>query len=324
MKQPAVIGIDLGGTNCRGALVGEDGKLRFQRGMDTAIDEGLDSFWARFLIFCRALVSQGEQQGYSVDGLGLGFPGLVAKDGSVRVSPNLGPLNDFALTDRLTRELQLPVKVVNDANAIALGEARWGAGQAFDSFVMVTLGTGVGGGMIFNRQIWDGADGAAGEVGHIAVEPAGRVCGCGSHGCLEQYASGSALVRTYRELLKNTVENGDKASIQIRSAEEVAAAALSGDPAALGAFESAGCYLGQVLAGIANLLNLDAAVIGGGVSANFDLLMPSLRAEMDKRAFAVTGRRMKVVPAVLGDSAGILGAALVVREMLQKAQLDKL
>ena len=316
MKRPAVIGIDLGGTNCRGALVDDDGQIYFHRSIKTRIDAGFDSFWSRFVSFCRELRDEGKQQGYELKGLGLGFPGIVAKEGFVRVSPNLPPLNDFALADRLVSQLQLPVRVVNDANAIALGEARWGAGQDFSSFVMVTLGTGVGGGLIVNRQIWTGIDGAAGELGHIAVEPRGHLCGCGAHGCLEQYASGPALVRTCLELWNHCNEQGSHSSIKPCTAEEVAAAAANGHPAALGAFESAGRYLGQVLAGIANLLNLEGAVIGGGVSANLDLILPSLREEIDKRAFAVTARRMKLVPAALGDRAGILGAAHAVREMV--------
>lgn len=319
MKRSAVIGIDLGGTNCRGALVADDGQLCFQRSIKTGIDAGFDSFWSRFLCFSRSLIEQGIQQGYSLNGLGLGFPGIVTKEGSVHISPNLPPLNGFALAERLASQLQLPVRVVNDANAIALGEGRWGAGQEFSSFVMVTLGTGVGGGLIINRQIWSGADGAAGELGHIVVEPTGRLCGCGAHGCLEQYASGPALVKTYLELLNSFNSESKPHSIMPRTAEEVAVAALNGNPAAMGAFESGGRYLGQVLAGIANLLNLEGAVIGGGVSSNLDLILPSLHDEINKRAFAVTACRMKVVPAVLGDRAGILGAAHAVREMVTGA-----
>lgn len=319
MNRSAVIGIDLGGTNCRGALVGDDGQLCFQRSIKTEIDAGFDSFWSRFIGFSRALIDDGVRKGYALKGLGLGFPGIVAKEGFVHVSPNLPPLNGFALEDRLGSQLQLPVRVVNDANAIALGEARWGAGREFSSFVMVTLGTGVGGGLILNRQIWSGADGAAGELGHIVVEPEGRLCGCGAYGCLEQYASGPALIRTCLELWDHFSEASNQPLIKPCTAEEVAVAAFNGHPAALGAFKSAGRYLGQILAGIANLLNLEGAVIGGGVSANLDLIMPSLREEIDKRAFEVTARRMKVVPAVLGDSAGILGAAHAVREMIQKA-----
>ena len=318
MKQPAVIGIDLGGTNCRGALVGDDGQLCFQRSIKTRIDAGFDSFWSRFVRFCQELIDEGRQQGYALEGVGLGFPGIVAKEGFVHVSPNLPPLNGFALADHLVSQLRLPVRIVNDANAIALGEARWGAGQEFSNFVMVTLGTGVGGGLIINRQIWTGADGAAGELGHITVEPLGRLCGCGAYGCLEQYASGPAIVRTCLELWNHYSEQGSHPSIKPCTAEEVTVAAVNGHPAARGACESAGRYLGQVLAGIANLLNLEGAVIGGGVSANLDLIMPSLREEIDKRAFAVTARRMKLVPAALGDKAGILGAAHAIREMFKE------
>ncbi len=318
MKQPAVIGIDLGGTNCRGAVVAGDGQLCFQRSIKTRIDAGFDSFWSRFVGFCRELIDEGRQQGYALEGLGLGFPGIVEKEGFVHVSPNLPALNGFAMADQLVSQLRLPVRIVNDANAIALGEARWGAGQEFSNFVMVTLGTGVGGGLIINRQLWTGADGAAGELGHITVEPRGRLCGCGAYGCLEQYASGPAIVRTCLELSNHYSGQGSHPSIKPCTAEEVAVAAVSGHPAALGACESAGRYLGQVLAGIANFLNLEGAVIGGGVSANLDLIMPSLREEIENRAFAIVARRMKVVPAALGDKAGILGAAHAIREMFKE------
>lgn len=310
MTRTSVIGIDLGGTNCRGALVDAEGALFFQNSIKTCIEKGFDDFWQRFESFCRNLIETGERQGYRIEGVGLGFPGLITHDGSVSIAPNLSPLNGFALSERLGAALQLPIKVINDANAIALGEARWGGGRPFGSFLMITLGTGVGGGLILDGRLWRGADGGAGEVGHIVVEPDGYPCGCGGRGCLEQYASGTALVRICRENWRNGADCP-------QTAEQVATAARAGHPAAQAAFERAGRALGQVLAGIANLLNLDGVVIGGGVSNNLSLLRPALEAEIEGRAFAVAAARMQIVPATLGDKAGILGAAHAVREALR-------
>lgn len=317
MNPSVVIGIDLGGTNCRGALVTGSGELLFLQSFPTDIGAGFDRLWGRLLAFCRSMMSKAAAQGFLIEGLGLGFPGLVADDGSITVAPNLTPFNGVALRERLGNELGIPVRVVNDVNAIAWGEAHWGAGRDCSSFLMVTLGTGVGGGLVVARRLWSGCDGAAGEVGHIVVEPDGYLCGCGSRGCLEQYASGPAVVRNYQAIVHRGVQSTFLSAVQPKTAEEVGVAALNGDPAAMGAFEVAGRYLGQVLAGVANLLNLEAAVIGGGVSASFDLFLPSLRAELERRAFAVAARRMEVKPALLGDKAGILGAGNLVGEMLQ-------
>jgi glucokinase len=317
MKRPAVIGIDLGGTNCRGALVCDNGEVFFQEEFATDIDAGLPRFWARFISFCRKLMEQGAAQGFSIHGLGLGFPGLVSKEGDILKAPNLAPFNGMPLCGRLRTEIGVPVRVVNDVNAVALGECYHGAGRDFSDFLMVTLGTGVGGSLIIGRKIWNGIDGAAGEVGHIAVKPGGHLCGCGSRGCLEQYASGPALVRICRQFWFRCKTEGGAEGLP-QTAKEVADAALRGQPAALKAYEVAGKYLGQVFAGIANLLNLEGVVVGGGVSANYKLFMPSLRAELDCRAFSVSAERMKVVPAALGNRAGILGAAQLAREMLDR------
>ena len=315
MKQQTVIGIDLGGTNCRGALVGANGEIVAPQRIETAIAEGFDVFWARLVDFCRSLMGEGELRGCPVAGLGIGVPGLVARDGTVREAPNLAALAGFALTSRLEAELGIAVRVVNDVNAIALGEAQRGAGRGFGSFLMMTLGTGVGGGLILARQLWYGADGAAGEIGHVVVRPGGYPCGCGSRGCLEQYASGPSILRAFHQLRSRSAMVAPRYA-RIRSAEEVAAAARQGCEAAQQAFAMAGCCIGQVLAGVANLLNLDGVVIGGGVADSFDLFIPSLRTEIDRRAFGVTAQRLQVVKAALGSQAGILGAAQLVREMI--------
>jgi glucokinase len=310
MSQKAVIGIDLGGTNCRGALVTSEGVLSSVFRMPTRMEEGLEQFLDRLLAFCRELCVAAEKQGLKAEALGMGVPGIIAPEGIVRVSPNLPPLNNAPLAALLHERLGLPITLGNDANIIALGEALFGAGRNFRSFITLTLGTGVGGGLVLDRRLWEGADGAAGEVGHMTVEPEGRLCVCGSRGCLEQYASATGIVRSVQEFLNA----GEMSSLRGLSREEltshqVAEAALRGDRVALAALDEAGRRLGQVLAGIANLLNLEGAVISGGASESLDLFRPALEGELSRRAFEIPALRMKVVSGELGDDAGILGAA---------------
>lgn len=310
MTRKAVIGIDLGGTNCRGALITSDGKLSSVFRMPTRMEEGLEPFLDRLLAFCRDLCASAEERGLKAYALGMGVPGIIASEGIVRISPNLPSLNNVSLAGLLQERLGLPVTLGNDANVIALGEALFGAGRNFESFITLTLGTGVGGGLILERRLWEGADGAAGEAGHMTVEPQGRLCACGARGCLEQYASATGIVRSVRELL----DAGEKSCLRGLSAKEltshqVAEAGRQGDRVALDALEEAGRRLGQVLAGVANLLNLEGAVITGGASESLDLMLPELERELSWRAFEIPKLRIKIVHGELGDDAGILGAA---------------
>ena len=312
MNGEAVIGIDLGGTNCRGSLVSLAGEVGDISRMPTRIEEGRNSFLERLTAFCAAFLQSARERGMQVRALGMGTPGVIAADGRITFSPNLLPLNGLPLAERLRAALGCPVTIVNDANAIAWGEALFGAGRDFSSFLTITLGTGVGGGLVLERRLWSGSDGAAGEVGHIMVEPEERVCGCGSHGCMEQYASASGVVRTVRELLAG----GEASSLAVLGEEDltshnIALAARCGDPVALEAFREAGRRLGQVLAGVANLLNIDGVVVTGGASESLDLMRPALEEEIARRAFAVPARRLRIERGRLGDDAGILGAARI-------------
>lgn len=306
----AAIGIDLGGTNCRAALVGEKGRIGEMFRRPTRMEAGYDAWLEELSTGVEALLLQGEALGLKVAAVGMGAPGLIAGDGTVVTSPNLPALNGRPLAADLAARLRLPVVAANDANAIAWGEALFGAGREFASFLTMTLGTGVGGGLVLDRRLWLGADGAAGEVGHWTVVPGGRPCGCGNRGCLEQYASARALAVLARE----RIEAGAASALaEISAAEltsrQVGEAAHRGDALALRVVEEAGGYLGQVLGGVANLLNLDGAVIAGGAVDSFDLMYPAILRALRRHAFAVPGRRLVVVPGRLGDEAGILGAA---------------
>lgn len=302
MKRAVAIGIDLGGTNCRGALVSQNGEVTGWRSIETDSTADLEVFLKRLTDLCRELRSAATEKGWDVVGVGCGAAGVVAPSGQICSAPNLQMLNNFDLQSHLQRQLNLSSRVINDANAIAWGEAQYGGGQAFDSFLTITLGTGVGGGLILQRQLWQGKCGGAGEIGHLAVEVEGRPCGCGSHGCLEQYASGQGILRNFHEL-------GGTQIGKIADSFGIADLARQGDPLALKAFDLAGCYLGQVIAGVANLLNLEGVLFAGGLSGCFDLLQPSLEQELAQRAFAVNWQQLQLVEACLGEQAGILGAA---------------
>lgn len=323
MSGEAIIGIDLGGTNCRGALVTFAGEIGEIARMPTLIEEGCESFLARLVVFCRDLIHLAQEKGLQVRAMGMGTPGVIAADGTVTFSPNLRPLNRLPLALRLREALSLPVTILNDANAIAWGEALFGAGREFPSFLTVTLGTGVGGGLVLDGRLWEGSDGSAGEVGHFMVEPQGRPCGCGSCGCMEQYASASGVVLTVLEYLRAGASSTLAAlPLAELTSHNIALAARAGDPVAINAFCEAGERLGQVLAGVTNLLNLDGVVITGGASESLDLMLPALEEEIAFRAFAVPAQRLRIVRGALGDNAGILGAARLAYDRLDERTTD--
>jgi glucokinase len=310
VKKPVAIGIDLGGTNCRGALVSPSGQVSGWRSIETDSTVDLTVFLKRLTVFCQELRTAAADMGLSVVGVGCGAAGVVDPSGQIRSAPNIQLLNGFDLQSHLKRELNLPALVINDANAIAWGEARYGGGQPFDSFLTITLGTGVGGGLILHRQLWQGKYGGAGEIGHLAVEVEGRPCGCGSHGCLEQYASGQGIIRNFQEL------GGDRGGNALDSFG-IADLARQGDPLAQKAFDLAGRYLGQGIAGVVNLLNLESVLFAGGLSGCLDLLQPSLEQELSRRAFAVNRQQLHLVKSCLADRAGILGTASLLFDRLE-------
>jgi len=310
VKAKATIGVDLGGTNCRAALVTGEGRVGEVFKIPTRISEGYPALLTHLKELCGRLLAEPCAEGLKVDSVGLGAPGIIDQAGRVLVSPNLPELDGHTFAADLSDMLGLTTKVVNDANAICWGEALFGAGRDFASFLTLTLGTGVGGGLVLDRKIWSGADGSAGEVGHLTVVPNGRPCGCGNRGCLEQYASATGMVLGARERLADG-QKGMLAEIPPEglTSRQISDAARRGDALALAVFDEAARALGQALAGVANLLNIDGAVISGGASESLDLMQAVIENEVRRRAFAVPARRLRIVRGALGDDAGILGAA---------------
>lgn len=318
-KDKVCIGIDVGGTNLRYTLVDMQGDVLYRDRQPTAINMGKGDFLNRLLASIKLLKKEGASLGKDVVAVGAGVPGLISNDGEIHSSVNLQPLEGINLQQFISSESGLPAFVINDANAGAWGEKCFGAGRSMESFIMLTLGTGVGSGLVLNGKVWTGIDGVAGEFGHSTVEPEGKLCRCGNRGCLEQYASASAIVaNTIDALQGSSIKTvlGDIPPAEITS-EVIAEAAGNGDQFAGLMFEQAGRYLGIASATLANLLNLEGIIIAGGVAASFDLLAAPTHREIIARAFPIPARRLKLLRSELGDDAGILGAAANAMALLQ-------
>ncbi|MBN1477122.1 ROK family protein [Candidatus Sumerlaeota bacterium] len=302
------IGVDIGGTNIRAALVGEDGELGAHIKFRTESEHGPDELIPRLAEHLRGLIAQSPGE---VKGVGVGCPGpLSSTTGIVYEAPNLFGWVNIPLGDRLSEALGLPVRIHNDANAATWGEFWLGAGRDVGTIVMYTLGTGVGGGLVIGGRLWTGPDDTAGELGHICIFPDGERCSCGARGCLEAYASAPAVARRAREALAS----GRESSLSRYPAEELTAhkvdhEADAGDALSIEIMQQTAEYLGLAAAAMVNALNPDLVIYGGGMTAAKAWLFPVIERVIAERCFDAPAARVRVVAAELGDDAGIIGAA---------------
>lgn len=313
-----VIGIDIGGTNLRLALVLASGEIAARYRLPSLISEGRDAFCNRVLMGIAALRSEALSRNLHISGIGVGVPGLVGSSGMIHSSVNMRPLDGFNLATYLTEKTGYYVESANDANAIALGEQLFGAGLGKLSFIVVTIGTGLGSGLVLDGKLWKGAGGFASEFGHITVNPDGDVCHCGNHGCLERYASADALLRSMEGSLLP-----ESPACRPETAEAIARLARGGNVEARHAFDQMGRWLGIALASLSNLLNLEAVIIGGGVGASLDLFEPAVRSELSKRCFTEIYAGLEIVTGALGDDAGLLGAAALVSGCFRETDIQR-
>lgn len=309
-----VLAADLGGTNLRMAAIDRAGNVlyRTKRATPRAAERADE--------IVRAIIEAAEdcRENCSNDKI-LAFaaavPGTIsATRGVIVKSPNLPALNDFRMKAAFEDELNLPCVLENDANAAAVGESWLGASKDCHNSIFVTLGTGVGGGIIIDDKLLRGVDGTAAEIGHIGVEPFGAPCGCGSRGCVEQYASATAIVRLTQELSAQYPKSELSNILRLTSAE-VYEHGLQGDELALEVFRQMGFYLGIALSSLINTLNPEIIVIGGGAAAGWDLFHPHLQETIRQRSYREPGERARLIRAVCGDDAGILGAAKLAFEI---------
>jgi glucokinase len=328
------IGVDLGGTNLRIAAVDDQGALIEKVTLGTKVSLGRDHVVDDM---CRAIqqVLKKYRNSANLLGIGIGVPGIIdMQTGLLRESPNLPGWADYPVRAEIEQRLKTVVILENDANVAALGEKWLGAAKDYDHMAMLTLGTGVGGGLVLHGSIWHGMNGMAGEFGHTTVEPEGHPCGCGNRGCLEQYASATAIVRMARETIAQNA-NSPLAKAAHADAEFSAKSlynlSIQGDEDARQIYRRVGRCLGIVLSAMVNSLNLPIYVIGGGVSSAWEAFSPTIFSELRQRCmvYAATappdplasnhgasahvepgpGHKTIITRALLGSDAGLYGAA---------------
>lgn len=310
-----VLATDLGGTNLRMSAINRKGEILYRTKRDTPKSDVAHEIVLAIKEAALECLEAVKEIGI-VKAIAAAVPATVSSErGIILKAPNVPALSGFRISATLEDELNLPCFLENDANAAAIGENWQGASKGHKNSICVTLGTGVGGGLIIDGKVLRGVDGTAGEVGHICVEPFGAPCGCGSRGCIEQYASATAIVRLTRELGYQYPKSKLPDKLHLSSLE-IYEAGKNGDELALEVFRKQGFYLGIALSGLINVLNPEVIVIGGGAAAGWDLFIPQTLLIIRERTYREPGERVKIVRAEKGDDAGVLGAALVAFENL--------
>jgi glucokinase len=317
-REQYIIGVDLGGTNIVAGAMTMDGSRHLStRSIPTNASLGDEGVADRMVTLVEGVILDTMRQtgAFRTDfvGVGVGAPGPLDRErGVVLVAPNLGWLN-FPLRDRIHDRLSLPTTLDNDANCATFGEWWQGAARGARNVIGLTIGTGIGGGIILNGALYHGASDMAGEVGHTTIDLNGRHCKCGNYGCLEAYASAPAIATRAREVLVR--EEGESAlpgmvhgKLEDITAQTVYDAAKQGDPVASEIVRDTARYLGAGVANLLNIFNPDTVVIAGGVTAAGDALFVPLRAEVRRRAFGPAVRAVKIVAGTLPGTAGVVGA----------------
>ncbi|MBM3811322.1 MAG: ROK family protein [Acidimicrobiia bacterium] len=292
------IGVDLGGTNLRAAAVNRDGKMLDKIAISTNLGAGRDTVINDIVTAIRKL--RRKMAGGSLVGVGIGVPGFILiEKGMIVGSHNMPGFDNFPVRDEISRLLGSPVILENDANAAAMGEKWMGAGRGVDDLILLTLGTGIGGGIISGGKVLHGSVGMAGELGHITIIPSGNVCGCGNHGCLEKHASATAI-----ESMANLLALGENLS-----ARDVYELAQGGNDNARRIFQSMGTALGLGLATLINIFNFPLYLLSGGVLPAWEFFAPPMMEQVRKRSFTFRNAETRIEPAILGNEAGLYGAA---------------
>jgi glucokinase len=309
-----IAGVDLGGTNVKTALVTRDRELIDKESRPTDAAAGPDAVMAVMEASVRDLVKANGFSMAQVLAAGFGAPGPMNwQTGVVYSPPNLPGWKDVPLADAMSERLGVPCFVDNDANVACYGEYWMGAGQGAETMAVFTLGTGVGGGIVVFGRLLRGIDGTAAELGHITVQRDGRLCGCGSHGCLEAYASVTGMVRTAIEGLDKGKDSLIKemcgSDIERITGKMIFEAAQHDDKLAKKVFRETAAWLGIGIASMVNVLNPEKVVLCGGMIAAGDLLFDPVRATVRENAFEVPAKRCEILPAGLGGDSGVFGAA---------------
>ena len=306
------VGIDLGGTNTKIGLLNIEGDILKSSIIKTLSSEGVDKTMERIWSVIQELAKETDVNIENVKGIGMGIPGPVEDQSIVAFFANFPWGTNVNVKEKLEKITGIETKLDNDANIIALGEAKYGAAKGSKSSVTVALGTGIGGGIYVNGMLVSGFKGAGGEIGHMKIVKDGRVCGCGQKGCFEAYASATGLIReavsrltVNKQNLLYTMIEGNVAGLE---AKDIFDAAKEGDAFSLDLVDYEAEYLAMGIANILNIINPETIVLGGGVALAGDILLDPLRKKLEKYALPVTLEDLKIVQGILGNEAGIKGA----------------
>lgn len=318
-KTKVAVGIDIGGTNTAFGFVENSGKIIYESSIPTYADKNADQLFERLFADITKEFSQFENA-YEMIGIGIGAPNANYYKGTVELPPNLnwGMVNVVELVKKFS---PLPCAITNDANAAAIGEMLFGAAKWMKNFVVITLGTGLGSGIVVNGNLVYGADGFAGEIGHTIVDPNGRECGCGRKGCLETYASATGIRRTVQELIATTNLPSELRSVCFENltAKAIADAANKGDKLALASFDFTAKILGRKLADTVAHLSPEAIILFGGLALAGDLIIAPTKHAMEKHLLNIFKNKVKIIPSALpGGSAAVLGSSALIWNELKK------
>ena len=318
-----VVGVDLGGTNVRASVVGRDGKIVSEFRTESLAMEGLDITIGQIVKAVKAAIKLSNVDTSDIAGVGMGVPGTIrSEEGIVLWSPNFKDWNGVGLLAPIVKAIGLPVIMANDANAAAFGEYTFGAGRGAKFMVMFTLGTGIGSGLIVDGKIYTGVSEAAPELGHQIILAGGPRCGCGRFGCLEALAKRDAIC----DRAARKASLGRRTSLWELAGHDladltpamIAQAAAGGDAVATETLDETGYYVGIGVANAINILSPDRVIIGGGIAQAGDLLFDPIRRSVAIHALAVPLQACEILPAALGDDAGVLGAAAIVLSKMSK------
>ena len=316
-KNRVYAGIDIGGTNIKFGLVDETGKVLYKERKPTLPEKGPTPLMHLVTNISERLLYHAAEEEYPVDWVGIGSPGAVDfKTGQVvGPCPNIEGWQGMKIGENLRERLNLPVYVDNDVNAMALAETKFGAGMGASSVVCVTVGTGIGGGIVIDGKVWRGHSSSAAEIGHMTIDYDGPVCKCGQKGCTEVFTSSESIISRVKSRLRKEMtpafqeQTGGK--LDELSIKKVFAAGRKADPVALEVIEETAGYLGAGIAGVVNFLNPEVVVIGGGIIEGGAGFLEAVAAEIRRRAFGSATEKLKIVKAALGNDAGFIGAALL-------------
>ena len=312
-----VIAVDIGGTKIMTAVFSADGQMLAKDVCPTLTGEGQEAVIKRLFSAIDNLLDQNKVGPSKVSGIGIAAAGIIdANRGLITVSPNFPGWHDVPLKTIVRENYQVETYLINDACGAALGEQHFGAGKGVNNLILITLGTGIGGGIIIDGELYEGTTGSAGELGHMIIDVNGPECGCGNRGCLEALASGVAVTRNAVERLnqgeKSALIEMSGGNIESITTEQIGAAARAGDSLALDILSRAATYLGVGMVNLVNIFNPEMIVLGGGMAELGGLFIDPTRSVVMERAFQVSARAVEIVSAQLGNEAGVYGAAAYV------------